>query len=383
MYQNAYDQPKVKGGYSDEQDDQPYRYIKDWYFCSSKDPAKRLPLPEKQLFFPSDYVLVGRLQPVNQKMEPEFVAFDNLSYYAVDRTPEYRGYWVATQRDDEKTTQQPLYWLQEPCVEKKRRGHSQEDVQFNARVALAAISLLCDRVFSGKTGQRYVNMAVEQVLEEKPLLQTKEMTSDELLTLEKFVLARHRDMIGVHMLGHYARLTKNSKFLRSLSRMKVDDKLTDSDILRWTEAAEEQLQQLPWGGTRSIFESEQDEYQKERHAEDQGAVRSSARESSSAKPSLNNSKEKQKSTKTPMKKQSGAKRRLSLSEEGTASPTTIGNKAQEASPPELSESMRKRCRRIVPGLRNSGIQTKKEEEDNKDRQEDVSPAKTETSCTLM
>lgn len=177
-------------------------------------------------------------------LQPVFVELENLIYYAVDRTPVYRGYWVATSSPDE-----PLYWLQEPCNLRPPAPNniSQEDLHLNARVALAAVSLLCERVFTPDNAQLYVNMSVEEVLQEKPLLATTAITEDELFEMEKRILGKHKKMIAMHMNGHY--VEGNCKFLTSLSKLPAGNKLlSDADMKWWTESAEKQCQQYPWGG---------------------------------------------------------------------------------------------------------------------------------------
>jgi len=193
--------------------------------------------------------------------------------------------------------------------------------------------LLCERVFTGeKAGKRYVNCPVEQVLEEQPLLQTTKMAKDELLTLEKRILATHKAMIGAHMLGHHTKLTRGSKFLRSLSKLRVGGNLKDSDVLWWTEAAEEQVQQHPWGGSRSDHAGLEDRSELEQPAPDG--------DKDTEYSHVVNASEK------GSEKKSGAKRRRL--DAGTSTPTK-DDREQAPSSTELSETKRKRRRRILPG----------------------------------
>jgi hypothetical protein len=255
IYVNAYDQPKVAdSAYSDDNSEQPYRYLKYWYLYNSKEPNKRLSLPSNTLVFSKHTVLAGWLQPpppdtatsLNQKLEPVFVVFDNVDKFSVDRTPEYRGYWVYTKQDEEDHA---LYWLQEPCDVKPPfpDNKSQADVHFDARVVLAAVSLLCDRVFNTKNAIDNVKESVEEVVRKTPLLQTKLRPPDVMFDYEMRLLAKYKAAIAMHLIEQDIRLTAESKFMKTLAKLRPAKRRL-KDALEWTEGAEKQSLQYSWGG---------------------------------------------------------------------------------------------------------------------------------------
>jgi hypothetical protein len=252
LYGTLYDQPK---SYEEEG---PHRYIKHWYLFHRNNPTQRKPLPSKNQVI-TDLVLAGWIQPSPQphtNVSPVFVELDNLSFYVVDRTREYRGYWIYTNRDENDAEDPPLYWLQEPCP-------SQQSVHTGARVTLTVLSVLLERVFPDQdpgTTKKHRSMTVENVLTQVPLLEHppnhKSKNNEDpidpltLLKIEKGILAKYKNLIGYHM-ENFPEFKHGDKFMMSLKGLRVDKSLRESDILWWTEAVEQYLQQYSWGGART------------------------------------------------------------------------------------------------------------------------------------
>jgi hypothetical protein len=215
-----------------------------------------MPLPSNKNQVIKNLVLAGWIQPPhnNKSLSPIFVELDNICYYAVDRTREYRGYWIYTKRDNE-VEDPPLYWLQEPCP-------SQQTVHASARVTLTVLSVLIERVFSDDaTAKKRRAMTVDGVLSQIPLLEhatpipnpTKNGTEDAVLAvrkIEKAILAKYKTLIRMQLENFPEFTSGRDKFMVSLKGLRIDKSLQESDILWWTQAVEQNLQQYPWGGTR-------------------------------------------------------------------------------------------------------------------------------------
>jgi len=171
----------------------------------------------------------------------------------MDRSPEYRGYWVNTGTAQKETN--ALYWLQEPCTDRPPAPHSlsQADVHFPARMVLAIVTALCERVFSGKDKNANVKKTVEKVLETTPLLKTKNVTADELRLFEKRLLAKYQSAVAMHLNGYVPdKLEAKSTFMQSLTRLHQDkSKTNEVDLFRWAVAIEKQTKQHSWGGPLS------------------------------------------------------------------------------------------------------------------------------------
>lgn len=257
QFENAYDQPKpVDAGYVDESDPKPHRYLKYWFFYNIKNSNKRLPLPANKQNLPKDHVLAGWLQPPpppgtvsgkSENPEPVFVVFDNAKTFAIDRTPSLRGYWVCTEQNQEEKA---WYWLQEPCdVKQLPDNKSQADVHFDARMVLAAVSLLCDQVFTLENALDYVGKPVEEVLWEKPLVPTIRIPRDDVFKTEKRLLAKYKGAIAMHLYGHREELTSKCTFMKTLSKLKVEPvQLLAKE--KWVGAAEMRAGRYSWGGPR-------------------------------------------------------------------------------------------------------------------------------------
>ena len=93
----------------------PCRILYDWYlirkptniYNSSHSFPVSLPFDTPYL---EDYILVGKLKPMHAKQAPVVVELDELEFYTIDQSREYRGYWVIAER--------AKYWLQQPCTNK-------------------------------------------------------------------------------------------------------------------------------------------------------------------------------------------------------------------------------------------------------------------------
>ena len=259
---DAYDQPKECSAEDNDDDAHiPYRYLKGWYLYNPSDPKKRLPLPEKSHYFPKMAVLRGWLQPPEEKsfsgvIQPILIELKNLSYYSMDRSPEYRGYWIRSRSASSSNPHPPFYWLQEPelltpdtliCSD----AMAQQEVHFSARLVLAIVTALCERAFCGPQSLSNVNKTVEQVLQEQPLLQTKTMPADDLHDFELRLLAKYRHGVAMHLAGYVPEKLEPgcSLFLQSLVQLQPGDNLiTEHEIEHWCEAMERQCHQNWWGG---------------------------------------------------------------------------------------------------------------------------------------
>lgn len=252
-YGDAYDQPKESDpGYADD-GEEPFRFLTDWYLFNPTNPNVRLPLPHNTQYFPKTRVLAGWLLPSPDRRKthrPIFVELEDVTFYSMDRSPEYRGYWVNTGTAQKETN--ALYWLQEPCTDRPPAPHSltQADVHFPARMVLAIVTALCERVFSGKDKNANVKKTVEKVLETIPLLKTKNVTADELQLFEKRLLAKYQSAVAMHLNGYVPdKLEAKSTFMQSLTRLHQDkNKTNEVDLFRWAVAIEKQTKQHSWGG---------------------------------------------------------------------------------------------------------------------------------------
>jgi len=253
-YSDTYDQPKEGDvGYIDE-DESPHRYLKGWYLFSQNAPEKRLPLPQKTQFFSKKTVLRGWLQPPegsSTRIKPVLMEIKDLYFYSMDRSPEYRGYWIQSTNSSTSSTN-ALYWLQEPEAMSRDTidGMAQEEVHFPARMTLAIVSVLCERVFSGRQCNSNINKTVDEVLRAFPLLKTKNVSPDELFLFEKRVLARYQHAVYMHLSGYVPdKLEPLSTFMRSLKQLHPENhKLATAELERWAEAIEWQCKQNFWGG---------------------------------------------------------------------------------------------------------------------------------------
>jgi hypothetical protein len=253
---SQYDQHKVGIGAEDEllQDDGPYRYLKHWYFYDRRHGpnSPRLPLPTSKVQLPKNYVLAGWLQPRTGGTEPIFVTLDNAGVYCLDFVPPYRGYWVYTQ--DSGGDNRALYWLQEACdaipmedgstiaSSLSEPALSQEDLYWPHRITLAIVSLLNNNINSWDC-----DASVEQMLRQKSLLQTKATSAENLFQIEVNILAKYKATVKMFLAGEFAEYP-NCKFMESLAALRVRNVIPTVKLHRWTEGAERQLGQFPWGG---------------------------------------------------------------------------------------------------------------------------------------
>lgn len=255
-YSDTYDQPKeADDGYIDE-DESPHRYLKGWYLCHQDAPEKRVPLPQKRQFFDNKTILRGWLQPPEGapiRIKPVLIEIQDLYFYSMDRSPEYRGYWIQS-TDSSTTSTNALYWLQEPEALSREtiNGMAQEEVHFPARMTLAIVSAMCERVFCGRLCDTNVDKTVDEVLRAFPLLKTKNVSPDELFLFERRVLAKYQHAVHMHLSGYIPdKLEPSSTFLRSLIRLQPENhKLAATELERWADAIERQCKQNSWGGSR-------------------------------------------------------------------------------------------------------------------------------------
>jgi len=225
--------------------------------------VKQIPLPMDTLHFPPDAVLCGWLQPPppsdkkqQQELKPVLIQLDQLSYYSMDRSSEYRGYWVPTNNDDNdddnNNNNGALYWLQEP-----QAGTLPNELHFPARAVLALVTLLVEHVFGNWRRNLHVDMTVDLVLRERPLLPGVSSSTERSLTkrivLEKRVLAKYQKTVALHLAGYLPGRLENDKsctFLHSLKRLHTDGyhRITEPELWPWVVNIEREYHQHPWGG---------------------------------------------------------------------------------------------------------------------------------------
>lgn len=181
---------------------------------------------------------------VDQQLEPLFVVIDGEKTLQFDHTANCRGYWISTGQNEE---QKVYYWLQEPCDVRPPcpDDKSQADMHFDARVVLAVVSLLCDKIFSVHTALDYVGKPIEQVLQEKPLVRLKDPTGK----FERRLLAKYQSAVSVFLNGHLVELNRKCTFMKSLAKLTPENTLLKKEqILKWTLTAEKQSGRYSWGG---------------------------------------------------------------------------------------------------------------------------------------
>jgi hypothetical protein len=247
LFGATFDQPtETNDGIDTASDGDIYRYLKYWYIYHEKQPNKRLPLPRNTQEFSSGMMIVGWLMPrrtgVKKMQEPVLLTF-NLATYSYDRLPSLRGYWVQAKNDA------AWYWLQEPCdIRPPIAGSkSQLEVHYDALAALAIMSLLVDKILTIDKGIAVAKQNVINVLRDFPLLSIKNLPVERRIEFETYLLATHKQMVLMHLVGHLEELTKTCHFMKSLNKLKPAP-LLDEPCNKWIKAANLLSQQRPWGG---------------------------------------------------------------------------------------------------------------------------------------
>lgn len=86
----------------------PCRTIYDWFLTRKAEPKSkiRVALPT-DTYSLENYIILGKLMPLDRQQLPVLIELDDLEYYTIDQSRSFRGYWAITES--------ARYWLQQPC----------------------------------------------------------------------------------------------------------------------------------------------------------------------------------------------------------------------------------------------------------------------------
>lgn len=291
-YGTSYDQSRDERGHADDEDfrDEPYRFLNHWSLVNPARPHQPLPLPDSCLFDENNgkqtfyqgarlygYVQPRRLNPqtttttstnrnTNNNNEdtnhnnnnvlfettlgPLFVEIGPLEHCCIDRSPTLRGYWVYCPPNESNTAEAGAAWYR--LLEPHPR---QVPYHLKARAQLAIVSNLVDYVFPPQENctqaAEYAQQTVAQVFEA-----TRDQGKQGWIAFDKTLLMHYAKTLYIHLLGAHSSLTEDCKFLQSLWSAKIKCKklrLSPSDILQATIAAEERSNQTLWGEKTGIM----------------------------------------------------------------------------------------------------------------------------------
>ena len=216
-------------------DREPFFCLKAWYLCH-RTTGQPMPLPDvSDMRVTADTTLRGWVHPASESLlQPVFVEITNLSSIVIDRTREYRGYWMMRHgNDDADNDNLPLYWLHEPSTE-----HYKPQELAEYRGGLAILSNLLDFVFDRDDGAYYCKSTPNQVLARLPG------------SFDSELLDAFRGFIVQYLWNAIPQLTKSCAFIKSLSSNHKSPKkavLSANKRLVLMEQAETRSNQLPWG----------------------------------------------------------------------------------------------------------------------------------------